>query len=378
MSSLPSDEAFLTPRQRQEAFEAAFLHPYAMPSSASVRHTPSPEPCPIRSRFQQDRDRILHSKAFRRLKHKTQVFISPVDDHDRTRMTHSLEVTQVSRTVARALRLNEDLTEAIALGHDLGHPPFGHAGEEALTTIFQDHGGYSHTRQSYRIATLLEPLNLTQLTLGGMLAQGYQEERMLESTPSFPLFTSLEAEVVKLCDRMAYLHHDVEDATRAGLIQEHQIPQAITDILGNSRKERLNTMVLDLIQTTAHTLQALPQQTETLGTLTYLQTHASTIVRCSPPVYDSMMALRRWMFDHVYHHPLQLENKARVERLLQHLSAYYTCHPEALPLCYSPEGEFAHLPLPQRILDYLSGMSDRFAVMTFEKTHMPHQHHPMP
>jgi dGTPase len=364
---------FSTPRQHQEAFEASFLHPYAMQSKDGIRQTPSAIPCPIRSRFQQDRDRILHSKAFRRLKHKTQVFISPVDDHDRTRMTHSLEVAQVSRTVARALHLNEDLTEAIALGHDLGHPPFGHAGEDALATIFKDHDGYSHTLQSYRIATLLEPLNLTHMTLGGMLAQGYSTERRLEEEAcgrSLP--HSLEAEVVKLCDRMAYLHHDVEDAIRAGLIQECQMPKEVTQTLGATRKDRLNTMVLDLIQTTTTRLQ------NSVSTVNTLVEAPETLVRCSKEVYEAMMALRQWMFTHVYHHPLQLENKARVERLLSHLVTYYTAHPEALPLCYSPEGEFAHLPLPTRILDYLSGMTDRFAITTFEQTHMPHSHRPKP
>ncbi len=325
-------------RESLEAQEVQLLHPLAMHSIKSRGRHASEPPCPLRTCFQRDKDRILHSKAFRRLKHKTQVFISPVGDHYRTRLTHTLEVAQVSRTIARALRLNEDLTEAIALGHDLGHPPFGHNGEE----IINEFKAFHHEHQSLRIANQIEPMNLSFEVLEGMGQQKSNE------TPE-----TLEAQVVKIADRMTYLHHDVEDAVRAGLIIETDIPKALCSILGKTRQVRLDTMVIDLVQASQKSLNARKAE-----------------IRMTPPIQGAMNQLRQWMFKHVYLSKPQLEQKEKVRRVLSNLYHFYLQNPchisENIPL--HPEKADA---LERRIVDYMAGMTDRYAIAMFNKHLLP-------
>ncbi len=304
--------------------EQAWLHPFAMQSAQSQgRQVAEPE-LPYQSVFQSDRNRIVSSKAFRRLKHKTQVFISPVGDHYRTRLTHTLEVCQVARAVARALGLNEDLTEAIALGHDLGHPPYGHTGEAVLQELFPH--GFHHEAQSVRIASIIEPLNLTVEVIEGMASQ------LNQTAPS-----TLEAQVVKMTDRMTYLQHDVEDAIRAGLMQESDIPADIEQALGKDRKTRLETMVADMIKQSQ-------QQFE----------QNQRVITVSDEVRDAITALRQWMFDHIYLSPSQVQQKQKVYRVLSGLVQHFLSHPEQVPLDNSEEISLA-------VLDYVSGMTDRYA-----------------
>ncbi|HMQ32370.1 MAG TPA: deoxyguanosinetriphosphate triphosphohydrolase, partial [Chloroflexaceae bacterium] len=237
----------LSVRERREALERQTLSPLAAFSDEAVRERPE-EPCAIRPAYQRDRDRILHSKPFRRLKHKTQVFIAPLGDHYRTRLTHSLEVTQVSRTVARALRLNEDLTEAIGLGHDIGHAPFGHAGETALTRIFPEH--FRHNEQSRRIVEVLERdgrgLNLTYAVREGIYLHSKARRDIM--TTAWGTARTLEGQIIKICDSVAYINHDIDDALRAGVLRQEDLPADALAVLGASHGERLNTMVGDLIR----------------------------------------------------------------------------------------------------------------------------------
>ena len=251
-------------RQFTEEREHQSLHPLAARSELSKGRTHPESHCAIRTAFQRDRDRILHSKAFRRLKHKTQMFIAPAGDHYRTRLTHTLEVSQVSRTIARALRLNEDLTESIALGHDLGHPPFGHTGEHVLDALSPF--GYHHQEQGLRIVTVLEKLNLTEEVLDGMAG----------ITDTKKTYLTLEAQIVDVADRMAYLHHDVEDAKRAGIMQDQDLPADVLKTLGSTRQERLDRMVIDMIQASVKTLDSEQPK-----------------IQLSGEIWDAMMALRR-------------------------------------------------------------------------------------
>ncbi|MBY0450539.1 MAG: deoxyguanosinetriphosphate triphosphohydrolase [Cyanobacteria bacterium] len=312
-------------RQEQE-----WLHPFALQSAQSQGRKATEPDLRYQTVFQSDRNRIVSSKAFRRLKHKTQVFISPVGDHYRTRLTHTLEVSQVARTVARALRLNEDLTEAIALGHDLGHPPFGHTGEAILQELFPQ--GFNHEAQSVRIASIIEPLNLTAEVLDGMASQ------LNQTTPG-----TLEAQVVKMTDRMTYLQHDVEDAIRAGLMRETDIPADIEHTLGKDRKTRLETMIADMIEQSQ-------QQFE----------KNQRVITVSEDVRDAITALRQWMFDHIYLSPSQVQQKQKVHRVLSGLVQHFLNHPEQIP---QPEQVTSdNTPeISLAVLDYVSGMTDRYA-----------------
>jgi dGTPase len=280
---------------------------------------PYDEPeCSVRTPFQRDRDRILHSKPFRRLKGKTQVFIDPAGDHYRTRMTHTLETTGIARVVARALGLNEDLTEAIGLGHDTGHPPFGHAGEAALDELLRDRGGFRHNEQSARIA---EQLNLTREVIDGILTHTGQREP-----------TTLEGKIVRIVDRVAYINHDIDDAIRYGILEDGDLPRDEIALLGPTGGRRIDTLVHDLVDQSSV---------------------AGDIVQ-SDEIGAAMLALRSFMFERVYlgegsqaeHH----RAADTVERIFDHLQA----HPEALP---PGDGE-----LPQRITDFLAGMTDRYAL----------------
>jgi len=328
-------------RESSEALEQQVLHPLAALSAKTRGRAHSESVCPIRTAYQRDRDRILHSKAFRRLKHKTQMLIAPVGDHYRTRLTHSLEVAQVSRTVARALRLNEDLTESIALGHDLGHPPFGHTGEHILDELSPT--GFHHQRQSLRIVKVLERLNLTEEVLDGM-------EGLTDTKRSF---LTLEAQIVDLCDRMAYLHHDVEDARRAGLMSETDLPVEILKTLGQTRHDRLDRMVMDIV---SNSMKAMESDTPR--------------VILSPEIQEAVMALRQWMFDHIYLAPNRLDQTNNVRRVITGLYEFYLSHPQAFSDSLPKEDADTN-PHELRVLDYISGMTDRMALDTYQLYLLP-------
>ncbi|MEP0766655.1 MAG: deoxyguanosinetriphosphate triphosphohydrolase [Fimbriimonadia bacterium] len=339
-------------RERTEQIELELLSPHAAKSALS-RGRPLPEkPDPIRTCYQRDRDRVLHCKAFRRLKHKTQVFIDPDGDHFRTRLTHTLEVSQISRTVARALRLNEDLTEAIALGHDLGHPPFGHAGEEALNDAMQEVDptlSFRHFEQSVRVVQVLERdgagLNLTYETLEGI--GGHSKGRDDLAHASRVPVGSMEAEVVRTCDRVAYLNHDLDDAFRAGHILPNELPVTVSEGLGIGNSERITRMVTDIIQATGdgpHVLMS--RQMEGL-----------------------LNELKEFMFERLYvNNPRTAPDIERAKEMLRLLFRHYLDHPELLPERHLPT-DLAQLP--QAVCDYIAGMTDRYAVQQFESLFLP-------
>lgn len=316
-------------------FEREFLAPYAAKSEESKGRQKEIEPCPMRTEFQRDRDRILHSKAFRRLKHKTQVFLSPGGDHYRTRLTHTLEVTQIARTVSRALLLNEDLTEAIALGHDLGHTPFGHAGERILD---KKTGHFQHNEQSLRVVELLENdgegLNLTFEVRDGIL------HHKSDGTPS-----TLEGEVVSLADRIAYLNHDIDDAVRAGLLKESDIPNDILSLLGSGKGKMINSLVKDIIAVS----------------------YGKPIVAQSGPYKKAMNGLRDFMFEKIYMNPAAKSEEIKADRLISLLYDYFTGHPEEVPAVYRKNTTDKTV----FITDYIAGMSDRFAVRLFSEIFIP-------
>lgn len=329
-------------REQTQAWEAERLHPLATFSSLAADTLPEDALCPIRTVFQRDRDRILHSKAFRRLSHKTQVFISPQGDHYRTRLTHSLEVAQVARTVARALRLNEDLTEAIALGHDLGHPPFGHSGEAVLNQLYSE--GFNHELYSVRIVTLLEPLRLSAITLNGM------GDQLSKHKPS-----SLEAQVVKLADRITYLHHDVEDAMRAGLMGEGDIDEDIRVLLGQSRSQRLDTLIQDMIAQTG---------------VAMANNRAEVVM--TPDIEKAMLRLRKWMFDRIYLSDAQKTQHEHVKRVIEGLFGHYVNHPDLLPRHFQSEAYGDDTPtVERRVVDYIGGMTDRYAIESYQQQLLP-------
>ena len=336
-------------RESIEALEQQVLHPLAAKSSQSLGREFPEDQCSIRTAFQRDRDRILHSKAFRRLKHKTQMFIAPIGDHYRTRLTHTLEVAQVSRTIARALRLNEDLTESIALGHDLGHPPFGHTGEHILDELSPT--GFHHQQQGLRIVQVLERLNLSREVLDGM-------EGLTESKPQF---LTLEAQIVDTADRMAYLHHDVEDARRAGLMTDSDLPKDILETLGHTRQERLDRMVVDMVQTSMDTLDT-----------------NHPCIMLSPEIWEGMMSLREWMFDHVYLAPAREVQTANVRRVITSLYEFYLNNPKTFSMASLPPEDATHNPRERRVLDYIAGMTDRFALEAYKAHLLPHMGTPFP
>jgi dGTPase len=339
-------------RERTEEIERRVLSPHAAKAAESRgRERPEPQD-PLRTCFQRDRDRILHSKAFRRLKHKTQVFIDPDGDHYRTRLTHTLEAAQIARTIARALRLNEDLTEAIALGHDLGHPPFGHAGEQALDQAMRevDPGlSFRHYEQSVRVVRVLERdgegLNLTYEALEGIggHSKGRGDLALEEAAPD----GTMEAGVVRVSDRIAYLNHDLDDATRAGYLTEEDVPERLLTGLGRSHGERITTMVTDLVQAT--------------GT--------GDRVIMSPEVQGLVNELKEFMFDRVYiNNPNTIRDIERATEMLRLMFRYYLDHPELLPEEHLPSDV---ADLPQAVCDYVAGMTDRFAARQFERIFLP-------
>jgi len=338
LSYLPKVQDLL--EQREES-----LSPYARKSRLSRGRRVPELPSPVRTEFQRDRDRILHCKAFRRLKHKTQVFIAPAGDHYRTRLTHTLEVSQIARTIARALNLNEDLAEAISLGHDLGHTPFGHVGEEVLNELHP--GGFHHNRQSLRIVDLLENegrgLNLTWEVRDGIVSHSKSRARVLGE--EWGKVGTLEGEIVKLADMVAYINHDTDDAIRAGIITEKGLPVSATKILGNSPSERINTMVCDIIEFSAAAGgTSLPPKTG-IG------------IGMSPRVRRATDILRNYLFENVYNVQLARDESEKARVLLRNLYAYFMAHPDKLPPEYRPHARNKS----RSVIDYIAGMTDLYA-----------------
>ncbi len=326
-------------RENLEQFELEYLSPYASFSRNSKGRLKEEEQCDIRPVYQRDRDRILHSKSFRRLKDKTQVFMSPEGDHYRTRLTHTLEVSQNARTIAKALRMNEDLVEAIALGHDLGHTPFGHAGERALDEVCPY--GFCHSEQSVRTVDLLEKrgagLNLTIEVRDGI------KNHQTKGNP----FT-LEGKIVRFSDKIAYIHHDMDDAVRAGILKETDIPAEIGEVIGYTTGERLDHFIHDLITTS----------------------YEKNDIQMSEPVAKAMAQLRRFMFERVYQNREAKSEEKKAEALVQTLYDYYRRHLELLP------EDFIHLvergEARERVVcDYIGAMTDRFAVARYEDIYIP-------
>ncbi len=327
-------------REQQETFEAQHLSSFACLSRDSRGRVEAVEPCPLRTCFSRDRDRIIHSKAFRRLKHKTQVFLSPSGDHYRTRLTHTLEVSQIARSISRALRLNEDLTEAIALGHDLGHTPFGHAGERALDAVASV--PFRHNEQSVRVAAILDRLNLTYEVLDGM--EGHTGAKLPET---------FEGQVVRLSDRIAYINHDIDDALRGGIIRQEDLPKAATDILGYSSGQRINTLVRGVV---AHSLNN--DQVSLLPG-----------VSIDPEVGKALDILRAFMFDQVYTGSMAKAEEAKAERMMQRLYRHFMEQPERIPAEYLPVAE--QEGVERAVLDYLAGMTDTYVVTLYKEIYLP-------
>ena len=328
-------------RESLEALEEQTLSPYASFSSRTRGRDQAEPLCDIRPEYQRDRDRILHCKAFRRLKHKTQVFLAPEGDHYRTRLTHTLEVSQIARTIAKSLRLNESLTEAIALGHDLGHTPFGHSGEAVLNQICED--GFTHYEQSVRIVEVLEKdgrgLNLTWEVRDGILNH---------RTAGHP--STLEGAVVRLSDKIAYINHDIDDAIRARMFAEEELPGEYTDVLGNSVRERLNRMIRDIILNSMDKPQII----------------------MSADMEEAMKGLRRWMFENVYRNDIPKAEESKAQELIARLYEYYMKHADRLPMEYillMVNGE----KKSRVVCDYIAGMSDIYAIDQFEALFVPKQ-----
>ena len=325
-------------RQTHEALERQILSPYACLSAESRGRARPLEPCPMRTCFQRDIDRIVHSKAFRRLKHKTQVFLQPEGDHYRTRMTHTLEVTRIARTIARGLSLNEDLAEAAALGHDLGHTPFGHAGERVLDTIMPE--GFAHNVQSLRVVDRLEKdgegLNLTWEVRRGILCH---------TGPDYA--ETLEGRLLRLADKIAYINHDIDDAIRGGIIYPMDIPLSASQVLGFTHSERINTLVMDIIQTST-------------GRDDVVQSQA-----CAQAMQD----LRSFMFEAVYRNPVAKGEESKAQEMIRRLFDYYRSDPDKLP------AEFQEIRLEEgverAVCDYIAGMTDLYAVERYSDAFIP-------
>jgi dGTPase len=335
-------------RQSSEEKEAG-LSPFAAKSALSRGRLIDEPPCPIRTAFQRDRDRIIHSKAFRRLKHKTQVFIAPLGDHYVTRLTHTLEVSQLARTIARALKLNEDLAEAISLGHDLGHTPFGHIGEDVLNELCR--GGFRHNEQSLRVVDLLENngrgLNLTWEVRDGILNHSKPEDNIFGK--DWGQVGTFEGSVCKIADIIAYINHDIGDAIRAGIISEGDLPLSAARVLGNEHRERVNTMVCDII--------------ESSWALTGYETTINPPIKMSQPVLEATNTLRQFLFDRVYNVQSAKEEADRAREVVRQLYRFFTRNPERLPpeyRLYSDEAE-------RRVVDYIAGMTDHYALRLAEE-----------
>jgi dGTPase len=344
-------------RRRLEEREARTLSPLAALSASARRDQPEEE-SPVRTAFQRDRDRIIHSKPFRRLKHKTQVFIAPLGDHYRTRLTHTIEVTQIARTVARALCLNEDLTEAIGMGHDIGHAPFGHAGETALTRIYPDH--FRHNEQSRRIIEILEKdgqgLNLTYAVREGIYLHSKARRDIM--TTAWGTASTLEGQIIKIADSVAYINHDIDDAMRAGLLAQADLPRDCIEVLGDSHGKRIDTMVCDLIDFNWWaTGEGAPPDPPLLA--------------MSPTVLQATNALREFMFKNVYLSGKAKEDDGKVRYILETLYAHFASHAEQLPADLRRINQQRGEPIERAVVDYVAGMTDRYALKVFNDLFVP-------
>lgn len=324
-------------REELEAREHQVLHERACISTNTdaISRRNEETPCPFRTAFQRDRDRILHCNAFRRLKRKTQVFLSPVGDHYRTRLTHTLEVAQIARTISRAMFLNEDLTEAIALGHDLGHSPFGHAGESVLNAICPH--GYKHYLQSVRVVDYIEKkgagLNLTYAVRNGIVCH------------TNAVADTLEGNIVRVADKIAYINHDIEDAVRAGILHQEDLPACAVEILGHTRTERITTMVSSVVA------------------------HGTESICMLPDVQEAHDVLHTFMYENVYHNPTAKQEEIKAKLLLEELYGYFREHPDKMPEEYQKIAK--KTDVDRAVCDYISGMSDGYAVDLYSELFIP-------
>lgn len=330
----------MTIREKQEQWEAQYLSIYAALSKNSRGRDRYEPQCDIRPVYQRDRDRILHSKSFRRLKHKTQVFLTPQGDHYRTRLTHTLEVAQNARTIAKALRLNEDLVEAISLGHDLGHTPFGHAGERALDRLCSK--GFGHFEQSVRVVERLENggrgLNLTYEVRDGI------RNHRTSGRPG-----TLEGKIVRLSDKIAYINHDIDDSIRAGILVAEDIPEEYTRVLGTTTSQRLNTMIHDIVK----------------------NSEGKPDIIMSEEISCAMAGLRKFMFANVYTNPRAKAEEQKAQDMLEHLFSFYKEHPEKMSEEYVDMLENRGEALEDVVCDYISGMTDQYAIQKFQEYFVP-------
>ena len=328
----------MTVRERREALEQQILSPYACRSVDSRGRQRPAEPCPVRTCFQRDIDRIIHSKAFRRLMHQTQVFLQPEGDHYRTRMTHTIEVARIARTMARGLQLNEDLTEAAAFGHDLGHTPFGHAGERVLDEIMPE--GFQHNVQSLRVVDRLEQdgdgLNLTYEVRRGILCHTGPDTA-----------ETLEGRLLRLADKIAYINHDIDDAMRGGIIYPMDIPLEISNVLGFTHSERIDTLTVDIIESSAGTGE----------------------IRQSTACREAMHNLREFMFEAVYRNPVAKGEESKAQDMLRRLFEYYRKDPDRLPPEFQDIRE--REGVERAVCDYIAGMTDNYAVEKFSLAFIP-------
>ena len=328
----------MTVREEQEALEEKILSPFAVKSADSKGRERQIDPCPLRTCFQRDRDRIIHCKAFRRMKHKTQVFLAPAGDHYRTRLTHTLEVSQIARTVARALRLNEDLTEAIALGHDLGHTPFGHEGERALSTRC----AFKHNIQSLRVVQKLENdgegLNLTWEVRDGIVNHSMSRKA-----------ATLEGRVVRLADKIAYMNHDMDDAIRAGILAEEDVPADLRESLGQMRKDRLDYLIKDIVANST----------------------GKNDICMSDEAWNGFLGLQKFMFDNLYFNPICKSEEAKANAMILALFDYFYAHPDKMPDEYLALMERYGQSLHRTVCDYISCMTDYYSVAVYNELFVP-------
>lgn len=328
---------YMNIRELYEETESSRLSPYAVLSSRSKGRAVDEPQCELRTMFQRDIGRVIHCASFRRLKHKTQVFLSPDGDHYRTRLTHTLEVSQIARTIARALSLNEDLTEAIAVGHDLGHPPFGHAGERTLRRLSPT--GFEHNEQSLRVVESIEKggagLNLTWEVRDGILHH--------TGTPA----ATLEGRIVQISDRIAYVNHDIDDAVHAGVLRGEDIPRHIREILGNTHSRRINTLVTDIVRNSVY----------------------SEELHMSEEIENAMDELRTFLFAHVYTNPIVKGEEAKADGMIAALYEFFRDHPDMMPMQYI-ETAFRE-DVDRAVCDYIAGMSDNYAVAVYQEHFIP-------
>lgn len=336
----------MTIREQREKIERQIICDKGVISENSLGRICDEDECNVRTCFQRDVDRIIYSKSFRRLKHKTQVFLQPEGDHYRTRLTHTLEVSRIARTIARALMLNEDLTEAIALGHDLGHTPFGHAGERSLDKLMADLGGFRHYNQSLRVVDRIEKdgfgLNLTYEVRDGIVRH-----------TNDPLCKTLEGQIVRIADRIAYINHDVDDAVRAGILYEEDIPYDVREALGNRYSVRIDTLVKDVIQNSADT--------------------GLNVISFSPEMGEIADKFHKFMFTSVYKNPKAKSEEAKVLGIMEGIFDHFIKNPDKLPVDYKAIAKTDGIE--RAACDYVSGMTDKFAISIYRELYIPASWH---